>query len=113
MGFLNTIGGFFFFLMFALFVERGVFIDLNLWWLILIETALSLFHAYITVQAVARAERSTFSFVRTATIPLVLLIDIALGYKLSTPALIGSVSLLSHFSPSLKAMELIAEGWAG
>jgi len=45
-----------------------------------LRIALEVILATITLQAIARADRSTFGFVRTLTIPLVLGVDFALGY---------------------------------
>lgn len=49
--------------------------------------------AHITVSALARADRSTFGFIRTLTIPLVLGIELALGTAL-LPSQIAGVTAL-------------------
>lgn len=49
--------------------------------------------AYITVSALARADRSTFGFIRTLTIPLVLIIELALGMPLSLSQISGVIAL--------------------
>ena len=43
----------------------------------------------ILVMAISRAHRSSFSFLRTITIPLILLVDIALGYALGLRHVVG------------------------
>ena len=45
--------------------------------------------AVITVKAIAVATRSTFSFIRSLTIPLLLGVDVFLGYALSLPQIVG------------------------
>ena len=49
-------------------------------------------------RAIARADRSTFGFIRVLTIPLLLFADLALGYKIKTIQLIGiGIIILSLF----------------
>lgn len=48
---------------------------------------------YMSTQALIRSDRTTFSFVRTLTIPLLLLVDVFLGYALSLPQIAGIVIL--------------------
>jgi hypothetical protein len=43
----------------------------------------------VTLHAVLEAERSTFAFLRILTIPLLLMVDLALGYSLSTFQVLG------------------------
>jgi hypothetical protein len=45
--------------------------------------------AYVSAEAIIAADRSTLGFLRLLTIPLLLVIDIALGYRLSTVQLVG------------------------
>jgi drug/metabolite transporter (DMT)-like permease len=56
---------------------------------LILETILLFF----TLQATITADRSTFAFLRTFTIPLLLVVDIALGYALSIPQIFG-ISLI-------------------
>ncbi len=54
--------------------------------------------ATVTLTAVGRADRSTFGFIRVLTIPLLLLADLALGYKIAPFQLVGiGVIILSLF----------------
>lgn len=48
---------------------------------------------FVTLHAMIAADRSTFTFLRTFTIPLLLVTDIALGYALSMDQILG-VSLI-------------------
>lgn len=56
---------------------------------LILETILLFF----TLQATITADRSTFAFLRTFTIPLLLVVDIALGYAISIPQIFG-ISLI-------------------
>ncbi len=72
-----------------------------------VRIILELILAHISVHAITRADRSTYSFIRVGTIPILLVTDIALGYSISTGAFIGIglilVSLCSlFFSHTLK-----------
>lgn len=44
---------------------------------------------FVTLRALMQADLSTFSFLRTFTIPLLLIVDIMLGYAISTIQLVG------------------------
>ncbi len=56
---------------------------------------------YVTTLATVKSDRSTFGFVRTGTIPLLLLVDLFLGYALTIKQIIGimiiAVALLFSF----------------
>lgn len=97
MGFLNVLGAVSFFLVLIVFVDQRFWINLAFWPWTLVLMGLSTLQGYITVQAITRAERSTFSFIRTGTIPLVLLIDLISGYRLSPIALLGIMLILLSF----------------
>ncbi len=50
---------------------------------------LEIFLEYIGIKAVVMADRSTFAFLRLITIPLILMLDIILGYNISPLEIIG------------------------
>ncbi len=54
-----------------------------------IRVILELLQVTTTMWAIVKADRSTFGFVRTGTIPLLLLVDLALGYTLTMNQFIG------------------------
>lgn len=54
---------------------------------------LELLQAHIVIIAIVRADRSTFSFMRTLTIPLLLVVDVALGYPISISQSIGILAI--------------------
>lgn len=49
---------------------------------------------HVTLLAIVRADRTTFSFVRVGTIPLLLVMDIVLQYSLKTPQVAGMAIIL-------------------
>ncbi|MFA5185415.1 MAG: hypothetical protein WC551_02920 [Patescibacteria group bacterium] len=53
------------------------------------RVVLEIVHATITLYAITRADRSTFGFIRTLTIPSVLAIDLVLGYSFGWANLTG------------------------
>lgn len=50
--------------------------------LLVLRIVLEAVHATITLYAITRADRSTFGFIRTLTIPTILGVDLVLGYAL-------------------------------
>lgn len=62
--------------------------------LITVRTITELVLVHVGTLAVVRADRSTFGFVRTGTIPLLLLTDLYLGYTLSTTQMLGMAILV-------------------
>jgi len=44
---------------------------------------------FVALHAVLKADRSTFSFLRVLTIPFLLIVDVALGYNISTNQMLG------------------------
>lgn len=56
----------------------------------LIRAVLEVLQAHMTVVAISKADRSTFGFIRIGTIPLLLMVDIALGYAFTGTQLIGT-----------------------
>lgn len=58
-----------------------------------LRTLLEIALLFVTLHATISADRSTFAFLRTFTIPLLLVTDIALGYALSLNQILG-ISLI-------------------
>lgn len=58
---------------------------------------LEIIQIYVTVIAIAKADRTTFSFIRSITIPLILLVDVFLGYSLRLNQIIGIAILFIAF----------------
>lgn len=62
-----------------------------------IRALLEILQLYITVLATAEADRSTFGFIRVLTIPLLLGVDLFLGYFIGLKQFIGIGFILSAF----------------
>ena len=55
-----------------------------------VRAVLEVLQAHMTVVAISKADRSTFGLIRIGTIPLLLTIDIILGYAFTTQQLLGT-----------------------
>lgn len=88
MWFLNFLWGIIFFGIVALWKGDFVFSAASLP-TFGIRLILELFQMTATMYAIAKADRSTFGFVRTGTIPILLFIDISLGYSINTQQFLG------------------------
>ena len=53
------------------------------------RVGLELLLEWLAVKAIVKADRSTFGFIRTITIPLILMSDIIMGYKISPLEILG------------------------
>ena len=75
---------------------------------------LNVFQSYVTTRALVAASRSTFGFVRTGTIPLVLAADLALGYGISSTRIVGIciVTLALLFLYTNHGLDRRGLGWA-
>jgi drug/metabolite transporter (DMT)-like permease len=56
---------------------------------VLLRIVLEILQAHFSLRALVLAERSTFAFIRTLTIPLLLFVDIVLGYMISLYQMAG------------------------
>lgn len=52
---------------------------------------------FVSLNAILVADRSTFAFLRTLTIPLLLGVDIALGYVITLPQMLGIALMIAAF----------------
>jgi len=89
MGFLNLLWGTLFFLGFAFFIRRGFIFSLASLPTFVPRLILEIVQAHVTLKAIVTATRSTFSFIRILTIPLLLLTDIILGYTIGFNHVVG------------------------
>ncbi|MBI4138608.1 hypothetical protein HY479_00465 [Candidatus Uhrbacteria bacterium] len=89
MGFLNSLWEAFFFFVLIFFFRDIRTLTLAAWPTFLVRVVLSVFQAYLTVHAIAKSDRSTFGFIRTGTIPLLLLGDVWLGNLISPYQALG------------------------
>jgi len=110
MGFLNAFLGAVFIVLVALFVPKnliaegfpgGFVFDPASLPTLSIRIVIDLILAHITLVAIIKADRSTFGFLRILTIPLLLVVDLIIGYALSMEQILGIflvvVSLVAIF----------------
>ncbi|MBI2482875.1 hypothetical protein HYV74_01700 [Candidatus Uhrbacteria bacterium] len=72
--------------------------------------ALEIFQAHVTLTAIARADRSTFSFLRMLTIPVLLGVDVLLGYSLRTTQFVGALVVMAVLTFALLERGIRARG---
>lgn len=94
MGFLNALFTTAIFIVTITFVRGWDAMTLNAWPTFLIRTALLILQAAATVQAIAITERSTFGFVRAGTMPLLLMIDVAMGVQVTGWQVVGMICIV-------------------
>lgn len=92
MGFLHTFWSTVFLAAYGFFFGEWVFAMASLP-TFLLRCALEIALVFVSLHAIITADRSTFAFLRTTTIPLLLGADIFLGYTLTIPQLAG-ISLM-------------------
>jgi hypothetical protein len=93
MGFLQTFWATIFFVVWSL-VSAGSFrFDYDSLPTFILKMVLEVIQVYATISAVITADRSSFGFIRVLTIPLLLIVDIFLGYQLAPMQSVG-VSLI-------------------
>jgi len=61
---------------------------------LLTRVVLEIIQVQVTLLAIARADRSTFGFLRTITLPLLLIVDLALGYAVPEARLWGVLAII-------------------
>ncbi|TSC55411.1 MAG: Uncharacterized protein Greene041679_622 [Parcubacteria group bacterium Greene0416_79] len=89
------------FAFFAIFVRGEFIFSLASLPTLALRAALEVLQAYVSIRAITTADRSTFGFLRMLTIPLLLIVDLLLGYALTGNQIIGAsiltVSILLLF----------------
>lgn len=88
MGFLNLLWGALFFILIGLFKRSFVFTLASLP-TFAIRAVLEIIATRLAIKAICQADRSTFSFIRVLTIPLLLIVDLFLHYKFNLYQLVG------------------------
>jgi len=87
-GFLSVLGGALF-LIITGFVRNDLVFSLASLPTFLPRLVLEVLQAHVTIEAIVRADRSDFGHIRTLTIPLLLAVDLMLGYGVSTSQMLG------------------------
>ena len=89
MAFLNMFWGALVFFLIAIFIRKNFQFSIESLPTFSIRAILELAQMHFSYFALAVADRSAFGFVRTGTIPLLLIIDIVLGYAITIFHIIG------------------------
>lgn len=89
MAFLSVFWGTIFFFLIATFKEGSFVFQWASWPTLLLRIVLDTIQTYVTVVAITKSDRTTFGFVRIVTIPLLLLVDVLLGYEITALAITG------------------------
>lgn len=89
MGFLSSIWAAALLLLFSWFGEAPFIFSFESLPFFVSRVVLEVLLLFVSLNALLDADRSTFSFLRVLTIPLLLSVDIALGYSLSLPQIAG------------------------
>src|SRR3989344_9678468 len=97
MGFLNMFWGALIFFGIAFFIRKTFAFSLESLPTFGVRVMLELLQAHVAVLAVTMADRSTFSFIRTGTIPLLLAVDIILGYSITAGNIAGIIIIALGF----------------
>ncbi|HRY82377.1 MAG TPA: hypothetical protein P5232_01565 [Candidatus Moranbacteria bacterium] len=95
MGFLNYFWGAIFFILIYIFKSTDFVFSLASLPTFLLRAFLEILQSYITVLAIIKADRTTFSFVRIGTIPLLLVFDLILSYKIGFYPIIGMLVIIT------------------
>lgn len=94
MGFLSTVGAALFFIVIALVKPDSFVFSLASLPTFLPRIALEIIQAYVTLIAIMKSDRSAFGFIRVGTIPLLLIVDLVLGYSMQTTQFLGIVIIV-------------------
>ncbi len=95
MGFLQLFCGTIIFAAIALFKHSTFVFSLASLPTFIPRVILEILQAHVTILAITKADRSTFSFIRVGTIPLLVIIDIALGYSVGGLKILGIAIIMA------------------
>lgn len=95
MGFLSLFWSAVFFALIGIVKRNGFEFSLDSLPTFSIRAILEIIQLYVSILAIVEADRSTFGFVRTLTIPLLLFIDFVLGYKIGFLPVIGVAVIMA------------------
>jgi len=87
-GFLNQFWIIIIFIIFAILKNNFVFNPASIP-ILIVFIILEIAQVYFSLHAIIKADRSTFGFLMILTIPLLLLVDVILGYKIGLLSIIG------------------------
>lgn len=89
-GFLSLFLSTIVFLLIAIFVRGEFVFSLQSLPTLSLRAVLEILQTYVSIKAITVADRSTYGFLRIFTIPLLLFVDLALGYPLTTSQIVGA-----------------------
>jgi drug/metabolite transporter (DMT)-like permease len=75
-----------------------------------LRVALEFVAAELAIRAIITADRSAHAFVRTITIPLLLIVDLILGYSISTLQIVGIIIIISTVAIGFYLHEISRRG---
>jgi hypothetical protein len=93
MGFINLAIGFLIFLGIVIFGDQSFVLESSSLGILGIRFIFELASFELTVRAIIKADRSTFSFLRILTLPGVLIIDLILGYQIGILQWVGVLAI--------------------
>lgn len=94
MAFLSLFWSTIFYVLISLIKNNTFIFKLNSLPTFSIRAVLEVIQLYVSTFAVIKADRTTFSFVRTITIPLLLIVDLTIGYKIGIIPLAGIIFII-------------------
>ena len=94
MGFLDLFWGTLIFLCIALFIPGSFRFSIDSLPTFIARAILEIIQMSIIMVAVIKADRSTFGFLRTLTIPILLSLDLLLGYTVAPKAMLGMLIIV-------------------
>jgi hypothetical protein len=113
-GFLNLFWTLIFYMLAVLLLHRSFYFNPHSLPFFIPRSILDITLSYLGVRAIAAADRSTYAFLRLISIPLLLMIDIILGYHISPLEIIGMmlifvslVFLIGHHTINKKGSGLV------
>ena len=96
-GFLGSVWATLFLLIWTLVVSKEFVFSIESLPTFLLRAVLEVILVFVSLGAIRDADRSTFAFLRVLTIPVLLLVDVILGYSLSSLQIGGVLVLLIAF----------------
>lgn len=94
MGVLDLIFGTLIFLFIALFIKRAFLLSFASLPTLITRAVLEVAQAHASMLAIAKADRSSFGFIRIGTIPLLLSADVLLGYTIGFLQILGIATIV-------------------
>lgn len=89
-GFITSVFGVVFFV-FSGFTWGSFYFSIDSLPTLILRIVLEIILNLVTITALAKSNRSTFGFVRTLTIPILLIVDIIIGYRVSVNQILGII----------------------